>query len=139
MRISDWSSDVCSSDLAGFNVGFSLIAVDASSSYGRIFLVGLLNSLLVAAVGIVAATLLGFVIGLARVSPNVPARLLSKGYVELVRNLPLLLHLLLWQGVILRSLPTVREALDLGGVAFLSNRGLHLPAGRKGVVMGKCG
>src|SRR3546814_3240704 len=113
MRISDWSSDVCSSDLAGFNVGFSLIAVDASSSYGRIFLVGLLNSLLVAAVGIVAATLLGFVIGLARVSPNVPARLLSKGYVELVRNLPLLLHLLLWQGVILRSLPTVREALDL--------------------------
>src|SRR3546814_140562 len=165
MRISDWSSDVCSSDLlvllgalaavafvivrntivnlqarglasgfdflwqeAGFNVGFSLIAVDASSSYGRIFLVGLLNSLLVAAVGIVAATLLGFVIGLARVSPNVPARLLSKGYVELVRNLPLLLHLLLWQGVILRSLPTVREALDLGGVAFLSNRGLYLPA-----------
>ncbi|HEY9539269.1 MAG TPA: ABC transporter permease subunit [Kiloniellaceae bacterium] len=113
---------------AGFNVGFSLIAVDASSSYGRIFLVGLLNSLLVAAVGIVAATLLGFVIGLARVSPNVPARLLSKGYVELVRNLPLLLHLLLWQGVILRSLPTVREALDLGGVAFLSNRGLYLPA-----------
>src|SRR3546814_1917296 len=47
---------------------------------------------------------------------------------ELVRNLPLLLHLLLWQGVILRSLPTVREALDLGGVAFLSNRGLYLPA-----------
>ncbi|HEY9549565.1 MAG TPA: ABC transporter permease subunit, partial [Kiloniellaceae bacterium] len=113
---------------AGFNVGFSLIAVDASSTYGRIFLVGLLNSLLVAAVGILAATLLGFVIGLARVSPNVPARLLSKGYVELVRNLPLLLPLLLWQGVILRSLPTVREALDLGGVAFLSNRGLYLPA-----------
>lgn len=113
---------------AGFNVGFSLIAADASSTYGRIFLVGLLNSLLVAAVGIVAATLLGFFIGLARVSPNVPARLLSKGYVELVRNLPLLLHLLLWQGVILRSLPTVREAIDLGGVAFLSNRGLYLPA-----------
>src|SRR3546814_3970057 len=76
----------------------------------------------------VAAALLGFLSGLARVSPNIPARLLSKGYVELVRNLPLLLHLLLWQGVILRSLPTVREALDLGGVAFLSNRGLYLPA-----------
>ena len=112
---------------AGFNVGFSLIQADASSTYGRIFLVGLLNSLLVAAVAMVAATLLGFLVGLARVSPNVPARLLSKGYVELVRNLPLLLHLLLWQGVILRSLPTVREALGLGGVAFLSNRGLYLP------------
>jgi hypothetical protein len=70
---------------------------------------------LVAAVAMVAATLLGFFIGLARVAPNIPARLLSKGYVELVRNLPLLLHLLLWQGVILRSLPTVREAFDLGG------------------------
>ena len=112
---------------AGFNVGFSLIQADASSTYGRIFLVGLLNSLLVAAVAMVAATLLGFLVGLARVSPNVPARLLSKGYIELVRNLPLLLHLLLWQGVILRSLPTVREALGLGGVAFLSNRGLYLP------------
>ena len=106
---------------AGFNVGFSLIQADASSTYGRIFLVGLLNSLLVAAVAMVAATLLGFFIGLARVAPNIPARLLSKGYVELVRNLPLLLHLLLWQGVILRSLPTVREAFDLGGVAFLSS------------------
>jgi general L-amino acid transport system permease protein len=116
---------------AGFNVGFSLIQVDASSTYGRIFLVGLLNSLLVAAVAMVAATLLGFLIGLVRVAPNIPARLLSKGYVELVRNLPLLLHLLLWQGVILRSLPTVREAFDLGGVVFLSNRGLYLavPAG----------
>ncbi|HEY9549588.1 MAG TPA: ABC transporter permease subunit [Kiloniellaceae bacterium] len=113
---------------AGFNVGFSLIEADASSTYGRIFLVGLLNSLLVAAVAMVAATLLGFAIGLARVSPNIPARLLSKGYVELVRNLPLLLHLLLWQGVILRSLPTVKQALDLGGVAFLSNRGLYLAA-----------
>jgi general L-amino acid transport system permease protein len=113
---------------AGFNVGFSLIQADASSTYGRIFLVGLLNSLLVAAVAMVAATLLGFLIGLARVSPNIPGRILSKGYVELVRNLPLLLHLLLWQGVILRSLPTVKQALDLGGVAFLSNRGLYVAA-----------
>ena len=113
---------------AGFNVGFSLIEADASSTYGRIFLVGLLNSLLVAAIAMVAATLLGFLIGLARVSPNIPARLLSKGYVELVRNLPLLLHLLLWQGVILRSLPTVKQAFDLGGVAFLSNRGLYVAA-----------
>lgn len=113
---------------AGFRVGFSLIQVDASSTYGRVFLVGLLNSLLVAGVAMATATLLGFVIGLARVSPNPPARTLAKAYVELVRNLPLLLHLLLWQGVILRSAPTVREAFDLGGAAFLSNRGLYLPA-----------
>lgn len=113
---------------AGFKIAFSLVPVEATSTYGRVFLAGLLNSLLVAAIGIVAATVVGFVVGLARVSPSAPVRLAAKGYVEIVRNLPLLLHLLLWQTVILRSLPTVREAIGLGGVAFLSNRGLYLPA-----------
>lgn len=113
---------------AGFKIAFALIPVDATSTYGRVFVAGLLNSLLIAALGIVAATLLGFIIGIARVSPSPPLRFLTKGYVELVRNLPLLLHLLLWQAVILRSLPTVRDAIGLGGVAFLSNRGLYLPA-----------
>src|SRR3546814_15396033 len=100
---------------AGFNVGFSLIEADASSTYGRIFLVGLLNSLLVAAVAMVAATLLGFAIGLARVSPNIPVRLLSKGYVTPVRNLPLLLPLLLCPGVIRGSLPTGKPGVRTGG------------------------
>lgn len=113
---------------AGFKIAFALIPVDATSTYGRVFVAGLLNSLLIAALGIVAATLLGFIIGIARVSPSPPLRFLTKGYVELVRNLPLLLHLLLWQAVILRSLPTVRDAIGLGGIAFLSNRGLYLPA-----------
>jgi general L-amino acid transport system permease protein len=112
---------------AGFKIAFALIPVDATSTYGRVFVAGLLNSLLIAALGIVAATLLGFVLGIARVSPSPPLRFLTRGYVELVRNLPLLLHLLLWQTVILRSLPTVKDAIGLGGIAFLSNRGLYLP------------
>ncbi len=113
---------------AGFEMAFSLIAIDPTSTYGRVFLAGLLNSLLVAALAIVAATMLGFAVGLARVSPSAPVRYVARGYVELVRNLPLLLHLLLWQAVVLRSLPTVREAIGLGGFGFLSNRGLYLPA-----------
>jgi general L-amino acid transport system permease protein len=112
---------------AGFKIAFALIPVDATSTYGRVFVAGLLNSLLIAALGIVAATVLGFLFGIARVSPSPPLRFLTRGYVELVRNLPLLLHLLLWQAVILRSLPTVKDAIGLGGIAFLSNRGLYLP------------
>ncbi|MFZ5675844.1 MAG: amino acid ABC transporter permease [Pseudomonadota bacterium] len=112
---------------AGFKIAFALIPVEATSTYGRVFVAGLLNSLLVAALGIVAATLLGFMLGIVRVSPSPPLRLLTRGYVELVRNLPLLLHLLLWQAVILRSLPAVRDAIGLGSIAFLSNRGLYLP------------
>lgn len=112
---------------AGFKIAFALIPVDATSTYGRVFVAGLLNSLLIAALGIIAATMLGFLFGIARVSPSPPLRFLTRGYVELVRNLPLLLHLLLWQAVILRSLPTVKDAIGLGGIAFLSNRGLYLP------------
>lgn len=112
---------------AGFKIAFALIPVDATSTYGRVFLAGLLNSLLIAGLGIIAATLLGFLLGIARVSPSPPLRFLTRGYVELVRNLPLLLHLLLWQAVILRSLPTVKDAIGLGGIAFISNRGLYLP------------
>lgn len=112
---------------AGFKMAFSLIPVGPTSTYGRIFLAGLLNSILVAMAGIVAATVLGFVIGIARASSSVPVRLVARAYVEVVRNLPLLLHLLLWQTVILRSLPTVRQAIGLGDTVFLSNRGLYLP------------
>ncbi|RTM05527.1 MAG: ABC transporter permease subunit [Hyphomicrobiales bacterium] len=113
---------------AGLKMAFSLVPVEPTSTYSRVFLAGLLNSILVAAIGIVAATILGFIVGIARVSPSIPVRLAARFYVEAVRNLPLLLHLLLWQTVILRSLPTVRAAFDLGGVVFLSNRGLYLPA-----------
>lgn len=113
---------------AGFAVAFSLLPVDAASTYGWIFVVGILNSLLVAALGLVLATFLGFFLGLARVSANLSTRIASKSYVELVRNLPLLLHLLLWQTVFLRALPTVKDAINIGGVAFLSKRGLYVPA-----------
>ncbi len=113
---------------AGFKVGFSLIAVNESSTYGRIFFVGLLNSLLISALGIIAATTLGFVVGIAQLSPGRLIRLVARLYVDLVRNLPLLLHVLLWQTVFLNVLPRVQQAIDFGGIAFLSNRGLNLPA-----------
>lgn len=113
---------------AGFAVGFSLIPVSEHSTYAYIFLVGILNSLLVASLSIVAATFLGFIIGIAKVSDTGPVRLLATIYVETVRNLPLLLHLLFWQSVALRSLPVVREAIDLGGGVYLSNRGVYMPA-----------
>ena len=81
---------------AGFGVSQSLIPYNETDSYGRVFLVGLLNTLLVAGLGIVLATVLGFVIGIARLSPNWLVARLAGGYVELVRNLPLLFQILFW-------------------------------------------
>ncbi|HZD63498.1 MAG TPA: ABC transporter permease subunit, partial [Xanthobacteraceae bacterium] len=81
---------------AGFGVNQSLIPYNESDTYGRVFLVGLLNTLLVAGVGIVLATMLGFLIGIARLSPNWLVARLAGGYVELIRNLPLLFQILFW-------------------------------------------
>ncbi|MBI1775998.1 MAG: ABC transporter permease subunit [Proteobacteria bacterium] len=112
---------------AGFRIGFSIIDFTEADSYGRAFLVGLVNTLLAVAISIVLATALGFAIGIARLSTNWPLSRLALGYVELVRNLPLLLHLLFWYNVALRALPPVRQSLSLGGLAFLNNRGILLP------------
>jgi His/Glu/Gln/Arg/opine family amino acid ABC transporter permease subunit len=99
----------------------------AVSTYGRAFWVGLLNTLLVAAIGIVLATILGFVIGIARLSSNWLVARLAGGYVELIRNLPLLLQLLFWYNAVLAALPDMRESLAVPGGGFLNNRGLFLP------------
>ncbi|HZV19959.1 MAG TPA: ABC transporter permease subunit [Hyphomicrobiales bacterium] len=111
---------------AGFSVLQSLIPFDESSTYGRAFVVGLLNTLLVAAIGIAFATVLGFGIGLARLAHNRPLRWLAAGYVELFRNLPLLLILFFFYFVILRQLPPPRQSYAFGGT-LLNNRGLFLP------------
>ncbi len=113
---------------AGFDISQTLIAYSAStSSFGRAFWVGLLNTLLVAAVGIVLATILGFVIGIARLSRNWLIARLAGGYVELVRNVPLLLQLLFWYNAVLKSLPPLQGSVALAGGAILNNRGLFLP------------
>jgi general L-amino acid transport system permease protein len=113
---------------AGFDISQTLIAYSASTStFGRAFWVGLLNTLLVAAIGIVLATVLGFLIGIARLSRNWVVARLAGGYVELIRNIPLLLQLLFWYNAVLKALPELRQSIALPGGGFLNNRGLFLP------------
>ncbi|WBT37390.1 amino acid ABC transporter permease [Hyphomicrobium sp. DMF-1] len=112
---------------AGFDVSQSLLPYTSKSTYGQAFLVGLTNTLLVAALGVVLATALGFVLGIARLSPNWLASKLALAYVELVRNVPLLLQLLIWYVAVLRAFPAPGDALALPFGAYLDKRGLHLP------------
>jgi general L-amino acid transport system permease protein len=113
---------------AGFDVSQSLITFNSSMTYGRAFLVGLLNTLLVAGLGIVAATILGFVIGIARLSSNWLIARLATIYVEVIRNVPLLLQLFFWYFAVLKALPPPRQSLPLFGGGFINVRGLYLPA-----------
>jgi general L-amino acid transport system permease protein len=113
---------------AGFGINQSLIAYNESDTYARVFFVGLLNTLLVAAIGIVLATILGFLVGLGRLSPNWLVARLSGGYVELIRNLPLLFQLLFWYLAVLGTLPGPRQSISLFGEIFLNNRGMIVPA-----------
>lgn len=113
---------------AGFGINQSLIAYNESDTYARVFFVGLLNTLLVAAIGIVLATILGFLVGLGRLSPNWLVARLAGGYVELIRNLPLLFQLLFWYLAVLGTLPGPRQSISLFGEIFLNNRGMIVPA-----------
>ena len=113
---------------AGFDISQTLIEYSArGSTYGRAFWVGLLNTLLVAGVGIFFATILGFVIGISRLSSNWLLAKVAGGYVETIRNLPLLLQLLFWYNAVLKALPDIRESIAINGGIFLNNRGLMLP------------
>ena len=112
---------------AGFNIGFSLIPFGRASSYFDVYIVGILNTLLVAVVGVVLATILGFVIGIARLSPNFIIRKLAMVYVEIVRNMPLLLQLLFWYFLALNAMPAVRQSHNLPLGIVLNQRGLYLP------------
>jgi len=113
---------------AGFEIGESpFIAYGAADSYGRALIVGLLNTIRVAVVGIVLATILGTLVGLARLSTNWLIARIAGAYVEVIRNVPLLVQLFFWYVVITESLPGPRDAVNpLAGV-FLSNRGIALP------------
>ena len=118
--------------ISGFDINFTLIDYTALSTNGAAFWVGLLNTLLVAAIGIVFATLIGFVVGVARLSPNWIVSRLALVYVETLRNVPLLLQLLFWYNAVLKPLPSPRDSIVIPGLfghplAWLNNRGLVLP------------
>jgi len=113
---------------AGFDISQTLIEYSVTSTYGRAFWVGLLNTLLVAALGILFATLLGFAIGIARLSRNWLLARLAGVYVEVIRNTPLLLQLLFWYNAVLRALPErLQDSIAIPGGGLLNRRGLFLP------------
>ena len=112
---------------AGFRIGESPIAYTAADSYRRAFVVGVLNTLRVSLLGVVLATLLGVLIGIARLSPNWLIVKLASVYVETVRNIPLLLQLFFWYAVMTGLLPPVRQALRLLPGVYLSKSGLMFP------------
>ncbi|MCB1499323.1 MAG: amino acid ABC transporter permease [Bauldia sp.] len=112
---------------AGFDISQTLIPYTSDSTYGRAFFVGLLNTLLVAVVGIVLATILGFLAGVARLSKNAVLSGVATVYVETLRNIPVLLQIVFWYRAVLSLLPAPRQAIELPFDSFLSNRGLLLP------------
>jgi general L-amino acid transport system permease protein len=114
-------------EVAGFDINLHLIKYTNLSTYGRAFWVGLLNTLLIAVICIPLATLLGFAIGVARLSPNWLLSRFALVYTSVLRNTPLLLLLLFWYNAVLKSLPGPRQSISIGDAVFLNNRGLYLP------------
>jgi general L-amino acid transport system permease protein len=112
---------------AGFDVSQNLIPYSGSDTYTRVFFVGLLNTLLVSIIGIFFATVIGFLVALGRLSPNWLLSRICGGYVELIRNLPLLFQILFWYLAVLGALPNPRQSISLFGSFFLSNRGFVIP------------
>ncbi|MBB1202445.1 amino acid ABC transporter permease [Enterobacteriaceae bacterium 89] len=117
---------------AGFGIVQHLIDYQEGDTYGRVFIVGLLNTLLVSALCIVFASIIGFFLGLARLSENWLLRKLSTLYIEIFRNIPPLLQIFFWYFAVLRNLPGPRQAVDAFDLVFLSNRGLYIPAPQLG-------
>ncbi|MGN2672879.1 amino acid ABC transporter permease [Aliivibrio fischeri] len=113
---------------AGFGIGLSLVEYDETYSYGRTFVVGLLNTALVSVLGILFATVLGFTIGIARLSSNWLVSRCAAVYIETFRNIPLLLQIFFWYFAVLQALPSPRQSLSLGESVFLNVRGLFFPS-----------
>ena len=116
------------SERAGFGINQTLIDYSEDSSFGRVLLVGLFNTLLVSVLGIVLATVLGFSLGVARLSRNWLINRMAMVYVEIFRNVPLLLQIMFWYFGVLRNLPAPRQAVSFGEAVFMSNRGLVVPS-----------
>jgi general L-amino acid transport system permease protein len=122
------------SGTSGFDISISLIPYTLQSTYGRAFLVSLLNTLLVSAIGIVLATIIGFIVGIARLSKNFLVAALAAAYVDVIRNIPLLAQIIFWYFGVLTSLPGVKQSLkvfkisDDSSIFYLNTRGLYMPA-----------
>ena len=112
---------------AGYDINQYLIEYNNRDSHLRAGIVGLLNTGLVAFFGIILATVLGFSLGIIRLSKNWLASKIAYWYIEFSRNVPILLHILLWHGIIINTLPHPKKAISLGDVTFLSNRGFYIP------------
>jgi len=113
---------------AGFSIGETLIPYHEEHTYGRTFLVGVLNTVWISFWGILLASMLGFILGVARLSSNWLISKMSMVYIEVLRNVPLLLQMFFWYFAVLRPLPGPRQSLSLGDGMFLNNRGLHFPS-----------
>jgi general L-amino acid transport system permease protein len=112
---------------AGFNIAFTLIPYREGDTYWRVFQVGVANTMLVAVISAIGATILGLLVGLARLSSNWLLRSLARWYVEVLRNTPLLLQIMAWYFGVFNLLPRPRETIDWFGIFFLNNRGFYMP------------
>ena len=114
---------------AGFAIGYSpFVGYSEENTYGWALFVGMLNTLLVAFVGVVFATIIGFVMGVARLSKNWLIAKIALIYIEMMRNIPLLLQIFFWYFGVLRAFPSPRQSLELGSSVFVNNRGLFIPS-----------
>ncbi len=112
---------------AGFGIIMSLVEYNETMTYGRTFVVGIANTLLVSGLGIIFATLVGFIVGIARLSSNWLVAKVSLAYIEIFRNIPLLLQIFFWYFAVLGALPGPRQAVNIADAAFMSNRGIVIP------------
>ncbi|UYO94239.1 amino acid ABC transporter permease [Pollutimonas sp. M17] len=113
---------------AGFAIGESMVDYTPADTYGRAIWVGILNTLRVSVAGIIAATLFGTLLGIARLSKNWLVSRVASAYIEIMRNIPLLLQLFFWYAIITEIMPGPRDALHPVPGVFISNRGLKLPS-----------
>ena len=112
---------------SGFGIDQSPIAYSEEDTHGRVFIVGLLNTIIIAFVGIILATLVGLIIGILRLSNNWLIAKLAKAYVDFFRNIPLLLQILFWYNVVLRAMPNPKQSFNFFDIIFINNRGLYFP------------
>ena len=116
------------SSTAGFDIGWSIIPYDPTMSYGRVYLVGIVNTLILSALIIAFATILGFVVGIIRLSRNYLLAQCARWYVEFIRNIPLLIQIIFWFIVVFSTLPAPKKSYNLLDIFFLNNRGFYFPA-----------
>ncbi len=112
---------------SGFAINDTPIAYNETYTYWRVFEVGLLNTLIISFISIILASILGLIIGIARLSKNWLIAKLSAAYIDLFRNIPILLQILFWYNVVLATLPSPRKSIELFGSMFLNNRGFYVP------------